>query len=86
MVAAIVGFLLGIVFSFIGLLISLLPSFDWPDIAGYLTASGFSEYFAYLNWFFPVGLALSITLAWFAAILVYKLIVVFMDWIKAIIP
>ncbi len=86
MVATIVTLLLTLVISLLTLFFSLLPTFDWPNIGAYLSASGLTNYFAYLNWFFPVGLALSITLAWVGALITYKLVMMFTDWLKSIIP
>lgn len=86
MVATIVSLLLGLIISLLTLFFSLLPSFDWPDLAGYLTSSGLSTFFGYLNWFFPVGLALTITVGWIAALVAFKLVTMFVSWLKSIIP
>lgn len=68
--------------SLIGGLFSLLPSFDPPDIAGMLSGSGIGQYLGYLNWFFPVGLALTVTGLWAAAVLAYNVFMAFMNWLK----
>lgn len=86
MIAAIVSLILSVLLSLVSLLFSLLPTYDWPDLAGYLTSSGLYVYFGYLNWFFPIGLALSITFGWISALIIYKLVMIFLDWLKAIIP
>ncbi len=64
-------------------LVGLLPSFDWPDLASQISNSGALTYVAYLNWFFPVSQALSVTALWAAAILVYKAYLMFTSWFQA---
>lgn len=70
------------IFGLLTLLVGLLPSFSWPDLAGSLSAAGISQFVAYLNWFFPVGTALSITVAWAAALLAYNAWLFFSGWLK----
>lgn len=62
-------------------LLDLLPEYDWPDLAGYV--SGFSQYLANLNWFVPVGTIASITLAWAVAVIGYNVFLVFSGWLKS---
>lgn len=62
-------------------LLDLLPEYDWPDLAGYV--SGFSQYLSNLNWFVPVGTIASITLAWAVAVIGYNVFLVFSGWLKS---
>lgn len=78
-----VNFVGGGLFDAIGFIAGLLPSFDPPDIAGMLSASGIGQYVGYLNWFFPVGLALTVTGLWAAAVLAYNAFLAFTNWLKS---
>lgn len=82
MIGEIATLLVSGVFSLLTLLVGLLPSFNWPDLAGTLTGAGISQYVGYLNWFFPVGTALSITVAWATALLAYNAWLFFSGWLR----
>ena len=82
MIGALATALVSGVFGLLTLLVGLLPSFSWPDLAGTLSAAGISQYVGYLNWFFPVGTALSITVAWSTALLAYNAWLFFSGWLR----
>lgn len=82
MIGTIATSLVSGVFGLLTLLVGLLPSFSWPDLAGTLSATGVSQYVGYLNWFFPVGTALSITVAWATALLAYNAWLFFSGWLR----
>lgn len=64
-------------------LVSLLPSFSWPDLASYLTNSGAINYIGHLNWVFPVGMALTVTSLWATAIILYRVYLSFSSWFQS---
>lgn len=82
MIGEIATFVVTGLFAVLNFLISLLPSFAWPDLAGAMSSAGVSEFIGYLNWFFPVGQALTITTAWATALLAYNAYLFFADWLK----
>lgn len=68
-------------FQLLSWLLGLLPTYDYPDLSGYLL--GFSQYLGNLNWFVPVGTIAAITAAWAVAILVYNVFLIFSGWLKS---
>lgn len=66
-------------FSVLTFLVGLMPTFDWPDLAGYITGSSSDlySYLRFLNWFFPVGWCVNVTALWVAAIFAYKAFLLF---------
>lgn len=83
MISAVASFLVGGLFDLLILLVGLLPSIEYPDVASTLTSSGFNSVVGYLNWFIPVGQMLGITTAWAAAVLAYNAYRIFSGWLKA---
>lgn len=81
MIGSVVTWLGSGLFQLLSWLLSLLPDYDWPDLAAYL--SGFSSYLANLNWLVPVGTLASLTLAWAVAVLGYNVFLVFSSWLKS---
>lgn len=68
-------------FDLLSFLVGLLPSVDLPDVAGGLQ-SALGGLLGYLNWFFPVGSALSVTAAWASALLLYNAYLIVVGWVK----
>ena len=83
MFEAFVNFVGGGLFDLLGGIFSFLPQFDPPDVAGMVASSGVGQYLGYLNWFFPVGLALTVTGLWAAAVLAYNIFLAFTNWLKS---
>ena len=50
----------------------------------YLDQMADLPYLGYLNWFFPIGQAITITAAWLSAIGIYYTWMVLLRWIKVI--
>lgn len=82
MISSIITAFVMAIITVITFLVSLLPSFDWPDLAGYITQSGALNYIGYLNWFFPIGLAAGVTTLWAAAIIFYRFYLTFSSWFQ----
>lgn len=82
MLSTVVSFLAGGLFDLLAFLASLLPVYEAPDIASQLTSSGAADWFAYLNWFVPVGSIVTVTTAWAAAIVFYNAYKLFSGWFR----
>ena len=50
----------------------------------YLNSLGDLPYLGYLNWFFPIGEAITITFAWLTAISLYYTYMAVLRWLKVI--
>lgn len=81
MIAGIVDFIGGGLFGLLSGLLGLLPTFDVPDIWSMVVDSGASQWLGWLNWLFPVGTAIGITVAWASCLLFYNVYLAFVSWL-----